>query len=193
VDRSALRGVLSRDLARDAAVVLGWFVAAAVVGAVVWWQVTPLAEFTRTTSDAQMGEEQLGQQVASDGWFFAIAAAGGLLSGVALLGLRRRDPLAMVVLVTLGAGLASWLMLLLGHWLGPPAPAGALHHVAVGDTVPVQLETHTFGVMLMWPIAALVGTVGVLFGLDDPARRRGDTGSTAATSGNDRFPTPSSG
>jgi hypothetical protein len=188
-DTSVLRRAMTRDLARDAAVVLGWFVAAAVVGAVVWWQVTPLAEFTRTTTDAQMGEAQLGRQVASDGWFFVIAAAGGVLSGILLLSVRARDPLAMVVLVTLGSVLASVLMRLVGEWLGPPAPAGALHGVAVGGTVPTQLETHTVAVLLVWPIATLVGAIGVIWGLDDPKR----SAAGVADSGNDEMSATRSG
>ena len=55
-----------------------------VLGAFVWWQLTPLAEFTRTATNAQMDEEQLGRQVAADGWFFVVAAVGGLLSGMLL-------------------------------------------------------------------------------------------------------------
>ena len=149
------RRLLDPALARDAAIVLGW------------WQVTPLAEYTRTAQSAAMDEEQLGRQVATDGWFFTIAAVGGLASGVALLGLRRRDPLAMVVLVTLGAGLASGLMALVGLWLGPDAPKDVLTGIAVGGKVPLQLKLHATGALFVWPIAALIGAVGVIWGLDE--------------------------
>jgi hypothetical protein len=154
-------------IVRDAAWVLAWFVVAGVLGALVWWQVTPLAEFTRSTTSGQMGEDQLGRQVAADGWYFVIAAAGGLVSGVALTALRRRDPLVTVVLVALGALLASGLMLEVGLWLGPGDPDKVLLHAAVGDKVPLQLKTHATGVPLIWPITALLGAVGVLWGVDD--------------------------
>lgn len=162
-----VRRALTHPLVRDAAVVLAWFVALALIGAVIWWQVTPLAEYTRTTTNAQMGEEQLGRQVNADGWFFTIAAIGGLLSGIALLALRRRDPLAMVVLVALGGLLASWLMLRLGIWLGPADPKDVLTGVAVGDKVPLQLKTSAHGLFFVWPVAALIGAVGVIWGLDE--------------------------
>jgi hypothetical protein len=164
----------SHPLLRDVALVVAWFVVAGVVGAFLWWQLTPLAEYTRTSASAQMGEDQLGRQVAADGWFFVIGAVGGLVSGVALLVLRRRDPVAMVVLVTLGAFLASWLMLRIGLWLGPANPKDALPDVAVGDKVPLQLRTGADGVVFSWPLAALLAAVGVLWGSDD--RRSPDPG-----------------
>jgi len=157
-------------LLTDAAVVLVWFAVAGVLAALVWWQVTPLAEFTRSTTSGQMGEDQLGRQVSADGWYFVIAAAGGLVSGVALTALRRRDPLVTVVLVAFGALLAAGLMTWVGLWVGPGNPDTALLHAAVGDKVPVQLKTHASGVAFVWPITALLGAVGVLWGIDDHRR-----------------------
>jgi hypothetical protein len=163
---AALAGLL-----RDAGVVLVWFAVAGVVGGLVWWQVTPLAEFTRSATTGQMGEDQLGRQVAADGWYFVIAAAGGLLSGVALTALRRRDPLVTVILVVLGALLAAVVMSWVGLWAGPGDPDKALLHAAVGDKVPMQLKTHATGVHFVWLITALLGAVGVLWGIDDRGSR----------------------
>ncbi|HEX7716177.1 MAG TPA: hypothetical protein VF416_02735 [Marmoricola sp.] len=159
-------------LLRDAGVVLAWFVVAGAVAALVWWQVTPLAEYTRTATAGQLSEEQLGREVAADGWYVVIAAVGGLLSGVALAGLRRRDPLATVLLVAVGAFLASWVMIQVGLWVGPPDPGKALAHAATGAKVPMQLKTQATGAFLVWPITALLGAVGVLWGIDEHRRRR---------------------
>jgi hypothetical protein len=158
---------LGHPLVRDVATVVAWFAVVAVLGALVWWQVTPLAEYTRTTTNAQMDESQLGTQVAADGWFFVIGVVGGLLSGIALLLLLRRDPVATVVLVTLGGLLASWLVLRLGLWFGPASPKDVLPHVAVGHKVPVQLKTSAAGVDFSWPLGALLGALGVLWGSED--------------------------
>jgi hypothetical protein len=163
-------------LLRDAAVVLAWFAVAGVLGALVWWQVTPLAEFTRSATGGQMGEDQLGRQVAADGWYFVIATAGGLVSGVALTALRRRDPLVTVVLVALGSLVAAGLMLWVGLVVGPGNPDAALAHAAVGDKVPMQLKTQASGVTFMWPIAALLGAVGVLWGIDDHRKQAASDG-----------------
>jgi len=168
--------VLLVPVLRDAVVVLVWFAVAGVLGALVWWQVTPLAEFTRSTAGGQMGEDQLGRQVAADGWYFVIATAGGLVSGVALTALRRRDPLVTVVLVALGSLVAAGLMLWVGLVVGPGNPDAALAHAAVGDKVPMQLKTQASGVTFMWPIAALLGAVGVLWGIDDHRQQAASDG-----------------
>lgn len=186
--RPALARVLRHPLVLDIALVVGWFVAVGVLAAFIWWQVTPLAEFTRTPTNAQMDEGQLGRQVSTDGWFFTVAAVGGLASGIVLLALRRRDPIAMVVLVTLGGVLASWLMVRIGLWLGPADPVHALRGVPVGDKVPMQLKPHAGGVRFVWPVAALVGALGVLWGLDEKR-----TELDRLTSTDDELRTPHSG
>jgi hypothetical protein len=174
---------LQHPLLRDAVTVLVWFAALGVVGALVWWQVTPLAEFTRTATNAEMGEEQLGRQVAADGWFVVIGGIGGLISGVVLLVWRRRDPVAMVVLVALGGLLAGWVMLEVGLWLGPQDPKHALAHVAVGAKVPMQLKPHASGVEFTWSIAALLGALGVIWGVDNRPEHPRDADAADRTDG----------
>jgi hypothetical protein len=157
---------LRRPAITDVLVVVGWFVLVGAVAAILWWQLTPLAEYTRTASTARMGEEQLGRQVSADGWYFVIAAVAGVLSGIVLLSWRHRDPLLMVVLVTGGALLGGWLTQRIGLWLGPADPKDVLPHVAEGAAVPLQLRVHASGVLLVWPITALLGAVGVIWGSD---------------------------
>ena len=158
---------LRHPLVRDAGFVLAWFLVLAVLAAVVWWQLTPLAEYTRTADNAQMDEQELGRQVAADGWYVVIAAVGGLFSGIMLLSLRRRDPVATVLLVVLGSLACAWVMLRVGLWLGPADPKSVLPHAAVGSKVPLQLEPKATGVVLVWPVMALVGAIGVIWGTDD--------------------------
>jgi hypothetical protein len=148
---------------RDAVVVFGWFVVAAVVSAVAWWQVTPLPTYTRTRQGAVMDQVQLGGQVAVDGWYFLLAVGFGLVSGVALTAWRRRDAVVTVVLVTVGAIGAAWLAIGLGRWLGPPDPHRVMSHLAIGGHAPVQLALTSHGEWLVWPMAALIGAVGVLW------------------------------
>lgn len=180
---------LRHPVVADAALVIGWFVVLGVIAAVVWWQLTPLAEYTRTATNAEMDEQQLGVQVATDGWYLTIAAVGGLLSGIALLSLRRRDPVAMVLFVTLGSLLAGWLMIRVGLWLGPADPKHVLPHAAVGDKVPLQLKPLAHGVVYAWPITALLGAVGVVWGTDDS--RRSGFADAGEHRGGTPAPTPS--
>ncbi|HET8601868.1 MAG TPA: hypothetical protein VFL99_16205 [Segeticoccus sp.] len=162
-EESSVRSVAAPVL-RDAGVVLAWFVVSAVVAAVVWWQVTPLPVFTRTHTGAEMNPVQLGKRVAVDGWYFVLAVGFGVVSGVVLTAWRRRDPIFTVLLVACGAGLAGWLAARLGLWLGPASPKEVLGRLAAGQHAPVQLALSAQGAQLVWPMAALLGAVGVLWG-----------------------------
>lgn len=152
-----------REALTSLSVVLAWFGVAAVIAAVVWWQVTPLAEFTRTADNATMDEEQLAKQFGTDGWFFVLAAVGGLVSGLLLVLLRRRNPVLMVVLVAIGGAFATLVMLQVGLLLGPSDPSSVLASTPVGAKVPLQLEPQAHGVWFVWSIAALVGAVIALW------------------------------
>jgi hypothetical protein len=160
----------------DLSVTVAWFAVAAVIGAFVWWQITPLASFTRTATAGEMDESQLVRQVSADGWFFVVAAVGGLVSGIGLSWWRRRDLLLMVVLVALGGFLATWVMLTAGQAFGPPNTDRALANAAVGAQVPMQLGIQTHGLWFVWTISALVGAIGVIWGTDQSATTGRDPG-----------------
>ena len=167
-----------RAVLLDVLVVLVWSVVAGVVGAVVWSQVVTLPLVTRSGNAAAVTPDQLVKEVGLDGWYFVIAAVGGLLAGLVLMALRRRDPLLMVLLVTLGAGLSAWLMLRLGTALGPGDEVAALRKLGDGDTAPMRLTLHATGVAWTWPVLAALGALVDLWVLH-PADR-GDRAPQAA-------------
>lgn len=152
-----------RAAAVDAGVVVAWFVVLGVLGALLWWQVTPLAAYTRTSDNGILDEEQLGKQFASDGWFFTIAIAGGLLSGAVLAFWRRRDPVLTVVLLALGGALATFVMIQAGLVFGPADPTKVLPTVPVGAKVPLQLKTSAHTVWFAWSTGAMFGALAVLW------------------------------
>jgi hypothetical protein len=162
-----------RSVLVDALVVTVWFTVAGILGAVAWWQLSDLPQVTKSGNAATLSPEELTTQVSADGWYFVIAAVGGLLSGVVLLAWRRRDPLLMVVLVVLGAGLAAWLMLRIGLALGPEKELAALKNARDGTQVSEQLKLRATGVVWIWPLAASFGALVYLWVLrkpgDDPA------------------------
>jgi membrane associated rhomboid family serine protease len=164
---SLLAGVL------DALVVTVWFAVAGLVGALVWWQVTTLPKVTKVGEAASMEQADLLRQVGIDGWFFVIAAVGGLLSGVLLLIWRERDPLLMVVLVVLGGALASWVTVHVGLALGPPEEMAALRGMKEGAQVPMQLKLHAPGMAWTWSVFAALGATLHVWVL----RRQDDEGS----------------
>ena len=162
-DRTALGAV-----AMDALVVAIWFAVAGLVGALVWWQVTALPEVTKTGDAAVRAPEELVKQVSIDGWFFVIAAVGGLISGVSVLIWRWRDPLLMVVLVALGGALASWLMIHVGLILGPENEIDSLRGMKDGAHVPMQLKLHAAGMFWVWSIFAVLGSILYVWVLRKP-------------------------
>ena len=162
-----------RAFGADAVAILGWFVVAGLVGGVLWWQLTPLAEWTRTTGNAEMPEVELRRMVAIDGWFMLVAALGGLVSGLVLAVWRKRDPISTVLLIVVGAGLASASMAVTGHLLGPGDLKEALSSAATGAKVPVELRPASHGTYLVWPVTALFGALLVLWGTT-PSRKDAD-------------------
>lgn len=169
----------------DAVVILGWFLVLGLLCAVVWNAVTPLAQYTVTKDGAVMEQPELAKQVATDGWYAVIAAVAALVSGIVLATWRGRDPVVTVVLIALGGALAAYAMLRLGLLLGPPEPNAATKAAEVGSTVPLQLKPaaprspyfEIAGyramwppVVFVWPIAALFGAVGMLWGTAGPRR-----------------------
>lgn len=172
-DPGASRGPSARSVVVDVLVVIVWFVVAGILGAVLWWQLADLPLVTKSGSSATLSPQELTKQVSADGWYFVIAGVGGLVSGIALLVWRRRDPLLMVVLVVLGAGLAAWLMLRVGLVLGPEKELTALKGAADGTEVSEQLKLRATGIAWVWPLAASFGALVYLWVLrkpgDDPA------------------------
>lgn len=152
----------------DTGIVLAWFLVAGVLAAVAWWQLVDLPEATRQGRSVVVEAAQLGKEVNIDGWFFALAAVGGLVSGVALLLWRERDPLLMVVLVTVGGGLAAWVASRLGRLLGPESESVVLRSRAEGAHAPLELQVHAPGVLWVWPAAAALGALLYLWVLKSP-------------------------
>lgn len=161
------RGRLVASLV-DVAITAAWFVVAGLVGGWVWSVVTTLPKVTRSGNSATVSPEELVKQVGIDGWFVVIALVGGVLSGIVLLAWRRRDPLLMVVLVALGGAVASWLMVHLGHALGPGPEIAALRKLPDGGQVREQLRLHAPGVAWIWSIGAAFGSLLYLWVLTKP-------------------------
>jgi hypothetical protein len=179
------RGAGRSSWVADLVVVATWFVVLGLLAGVLWWALTPLPEATRVGNAASLDPEQLTGEVAADGWFAIIATVSGLLSGIALLAWRRRDPLLMVVLTVVGAGLASLLVVVVGRLLGPGDVVTALRALPEGGKAAVPLKVHAQGVTLLLPAAAALGALVQLWVLrreDDPDRRA-DDGSGAADVG----------
>lgn len=169
VDRNR---TIVQDLVTSLAVVVGWFAAAGVIGALIWVNVTTLPGYTRVAAGGSMDEEQMAKQFSINGWFLVIAVVGGLLSGLVLMLIRRGSPVIMVVLLALGGALATWLMLRCGLSWGPGNPNVALASAEVGQLVPIRLKPDAKGIYFAWSIAALIGAAVSLWIMESRETRR---------------------
>lgn len=147
----------------DAVVVLGAFLVLGLLCGLLWWLLVDPAMFTKFKTGAGMGEVQLSREFNSDGWYSVIAAVTGVVAGSLLTWWRSRDFLLTTVLLVVGSALAAAVMTATGHLLGPPDPKPILAAAAIGTRVPVQLSVTAKASYLVWPIAALVGALLVLW------------------------------
>lgn len=141
-----------------AAVTVAGFV---ILGVVVGWLWSVLADppvFTVTGGQALMGEQEAGRQfgVAADFiWLGAIAAAlGGLVVGWFADRLGWTYLVFLIVAATIGSCVA-WR---LGVLLGPVDPRTVVA-TGEGDTIAARLAIDSLGALLIWPVAAMLGSI----------------------------------
>jgi hypothetical protein len=148
----------------DLWVVVGIYAVLGLLCGVAWWLLVDLPAFTVSDDGgAVMGELEQVKQFNGDAWFTVIAAVVGGVSGALITRWRARDFRLTTVLVVVGAFVAAWLTSLVGGWLGPGPAEEALAAASPGDRIPVPLEVTTDAAYLIWPIAALVGALVVLW------------------------------
>lgn len=147
----------------DVAAVLGCYLLVGAVCGLLWWLAVDPAVFTKVDGRGSMGELELGKRFNADGWYVVIGVLAGLVSGVVLTAWRSRDFLLTTGVLVIGAALAAAVMAWTGHLLGPGDTDAALAAASAGEQVPVQLRVTAKASYLVWPLAALVGALVVLW------------------------------
>ena len=168
---AATRAERARAAAEDVLTVVGIYLVLGLVCGLLWWLLVDPAMFTKVDDGGSMGELELGARFNGDGWYAVIGAVAGLTSGLAITWWRSRDFLLTTVLLVVGAGVAAAVMAFTGHLLGPGNPDAALAAAKAGAQVPIELEVTAKAGYLVWPIAALVGSLVVLW---SPSRDSSD-------------------
>ena len=158
----------TRALATDAAVVVGVLVLLGVLAGLVWPQLVDPVVYVRTRDDVVSDEVALAEQFDDEAWYAVLAAVVGVVAGTVLSLWRRRDPLATVLLLVVGAGLAGVVMAAVGTALGPPPAVSVLEDARVGATAPDAVVLRASSAYLVWPIATLFGAVVVLWSRRSP-------------------------
>ena len=152
---------------RTAALVVVCSVLVALPVGLVWWLLAPLTLVEKRSDGLyRVGGEGDESAVAADGWFAAITVVAGIL--VALVVYLRTRPGRVVPLVALVVGgvLGSLTAWQLGHLLGPGALRATAAGLPRGATFHGPLAVSAYGVLMAWPMAAVITYFAVAAGAE---------------------------
>lgn len=148
------------------------FAAAGVLAAWLWVELADPPAYQVLRNTAILGEEQYGREFGVDVTYALIALGLAVPLGL-ITGWRwHRVGWPHVVAAVVGAGIAAVLAWRLGIVWGPDNPQDQFPTAQVGDLLPVRLNVHAKGLLLAWPIGALVGLVSAVLLFSRPSRPR---------------------
>ena len=132
----------------------------------LWSAIAPRTAYVIVGGKALLADPEAQTLIAADGWYATLAAAGGLLCGlVAYLLAGRLKDIGLLAGLAVGgtaAGLIAWR---LGHLFGLSAFRHQVRTVKDGTTARAALDLHASGVVIAWPLIALM-VYGLLEALD---------------------------
>jgi hypothetical protein len=145
--------------AEPALVVAGTAIIGILLGAlmgVVWWWVAPTEEWTVVKAGVVLpADVGYNAWFGADGWFLVLGAIAGVLLTLIVWWRGRRQPVALVVGVIIGAGLLAVSAWTLGGVLGPPDPKVVAETAEPGTTVDGALGLRALGVLCAPALTAL--------------------------------------
>ena len=122
----------------------------------VWWLLAPQPLLERRADGVFRLSEVDESAVAADGWFALLAIAFGVVAGLVgylLTRPARLGHLVGLVVGGLGGAVVAWRT---GVLLGPDSLAASARDVAVGTQFHGPLELSALGVLLAWPMGAVI-------------------------------------
>jgi hypothetical protein len=129
-------------------------VLAGVVGAVAWWALAPRPQVIVRGGQVYFRDPDPEQFAAADAWFGLVALVLGVVVGVLVWRLVRREPLAAVIGLAAGGLVGSYVMRQLGQWLGR-VDLQAIGHRAEGTVASAPLRLQSQAMLLVLPVTAL--------------------------------------
>ncbi|MGP3636593.1 ABC transporter permease [Streptomyces sp. 24-1644] len=156
---------------RQAAVITALLTAAGVLLGLLWLWLAPRVPLISDDTAVFLKDSEGEEAVAADGTFVLLALAFGAVAAFAVFFYRRRGGILLVAGLALGGLLGSLLAWGIGVWFGPSSDVVArAREVGKGVTFDAPLELHAAGVVLAWPIAAMLVHLGLtaLFTPRDP-------------------------
>jgi hypothetical protein len=150
---------------RQAAIVVVVFAAAGVLAGVVWeWVWTPPVGVV-VDHEWLMGLAGLQAEFSATGVYVVVASVAGLVTGALCALFLDRAELVTLVAVVVGAVLAGWVMVQVGHALGPPDPRELAETASNKSRLPSDLRIAGKSPYVAFPAGATLGLAVVLLGL----------------------------
>lgn len=128
----------------------------------LWTVSAPRAEVLLTAGGTVYAHPQPSAVIAADGWFAVLAGVTGLACGIALYVVGRRHlrgrmrEVAALGGLTFGGLLGSLTAAHVGRLVAMPAFQERIRTAPPGANVPALLELQATGLVVLWPIAAVV-------------------------------------
>ena len=152
-----------RPMLVDLGVVVVAFLVAGVLTGVIWPQLVDPVIVTRDAAGISTGEVALAERFDNDGWYAVLAGGSGLVLGLVLTAWRRTHEVVTLLGVVAGAFLAAWVSAEVGTLVGPDDPERLLANAEVGATAHDLVTVSAEAAYFVWPIAAVVGAMIVLW------------------------------
>ena len=105
----------------------------------------------------------LPEDFSGTGLYALIGAVAGLILGLVLTLVFDHDEVVSLVAIIVGAGLAAYLMWIVGGALGPPDPHPIARTADDFEPIPADLRVHGKSAFLAVPLGALVSAAAVYF------------------------------
>jgi hypothetical protein len=129
-----------------------------VVG-LVWWLVAPEVSVGVRGGQSVLNAAEVRKLFGVDASFAAVGAVAGLLLGAVTFIRHREHPTAMLAGLVGGGVVGSLVAWQVGSTLGPGPLGERTDGAADGVTLAVPLDLEATGVLLFWPIVAVVATL----------------------------------
>ncbi|HET8959712.1 hypothetical protein [Nocardioides sp.] len=149
----------------QAVLVLVIFAVAGALAAVVWeWLWTPSSGVV-VDHEWLQGLAGVQAEFSGTGVYVLVASVAGLLVGVLCALFLDRAELVTLVAVVAGAALAGWIMVQVGHALGPDDPRALARTADNGTRLPSDLRVVGASPYVAFPVGATLSLAVVLLGL----------------------------
>jgi hypothetical protein len=138
----------------------------AVPAGAAWWLLAPLPRLRVGAQGVLFVGGQTETGIAADAWFAVSALVAGAVCAAVAFRITGRSTVQVLIALTLGgvvAALAAWWI---GMILGPAPVDVRAETLSVGDEFHGPLELSARGVLLAWPMAAVITYFSLVAGLE---------------------------